>query len=49
MYNLVEYFIYLGYMIGDVRFTCELKSRIITSKAAFSRKKKLFRTDWTYI
>jgi len=35
----VEYFKYLGSMLNDGRFTCEIKSRIAMEKAAFSKKK----------
>jgi hypothetical protein len=36
----VEYFNYLGSMItNDVRCTCEIKSRIVMAKAAFTKKK----------
>jgi hypothetical protein len=39
----VEYFKYLGSMItNDARCTWEIKSRIITAKAAFSKKQNLF-------
>jgi hypothetical protein len=39
----VEYVNYLGSMIKDARCTREIKSRIATVKAAFSKKKTLHR------
>jgi hypothetical protein len=39
----VEYFSYLGSMIINyARYTCKIKSSIVTAKAAFSEKKTLF-------
>ena len=39
----VEYFNYLGSMIiNDARYTCYIKSRIVTAKLAFNKKKSLF-------
>jgi len=39
----VECFKYLGSMLtNDGRCTCEIKSRIATARAAFSKKKTLF-------
>jgi hypothetical protein len=39
----VEYFNHLDSIIDYERFTCEIISRIPTSKAAFQKKKTLFR------
>jgi len=38
----VECFKYLGSMLINGRCTCEIKSRIATAKAAFSKKKTFF-------
>jgi hypothetical protein len=39
----VKYFNYLGNMTtNSARGTCEIKSRIVTTKAAFNRKKTVF-------
>jgi hypothetical protein len=44
----VAYFNYLGSIItNDGRSTSEIKARISTAKAAFSRKKILFTSNWT--
>jgi hypothetical protein len=41
--KIVEYVKYFGSIItNNVRCTCETKSRIVTAKAAFNRKKTLF-------
>jgi len=44
----VECFKYLGSMLtNDGRCTCEIESRIAMAKAAFSKKKTLFTSNWT--
>jgi len=44
----VKCFKYLGTMLReDGRCTCEIKSRIAMTKAAFSKKKNLFTSKWT--
>ena len=43
----VECFSYLDTMIiNDVRCTCEIKSRISLAKAAFNKKKTLFKSQF---
>jgi hypothetical protein len=38
----VEYFNYLGIVINDARYTCEVESSSALAKTAFSRKRTLF-------
>ena len=44
----VKCFKYLGSMLtDDGRCTCEIKSRIAMTKAAFNKKKNLLPANWT--
>jgi hypothetical protein len=43
----VEFFKYLGSMLtNDVRYTCEIKSRIAMAKVAFNKKRALLLEKW---